>query len=212
MSNTRLDNHQRTTRLVQISLLTALVVVLQLVSSLFGRINIPFSLVLIPIVIGGAALGVRAGAFLGAVFGFITLICGFTGLDVFTNMMITYKPLATVCICFIKGICAGIAGALVYKLFIKLFKNKIYPASIIAFAVVPVVNTGIFATASALFFADFFDKNFGISESNTILLVGAIFAFVIVNFLVEFLLNVIGGPIITTLLSKNKNFKNLLHK
>ena len=212
MSNKQFGTHKKTTKLVQLSLLAALVVVLQLVSSLFGRINIPFSLVLIPIVIGGAALGVRAGAVLGAVFGFITLICGFTSLDAFTNMMIMYKPLVTVCICFIKGIAAGVAGALVYKLFIKLFKNKVYPASLLAFAVVPVVNTGIFAVGSAVFFKGFFEENFGIAEKSTIILIGSIFLFVIVNFLVEFLLNVIGGPVITTLLSRNKNFKNLLLK
>ena len=60
-------------KIAGVGLLTALVVVLQLLGSFikFGTVSI--SLVLIPIVVGAALYGVGAGAWLGGVFAVVVL-------------------------------------------------------------------------------------------------------------------------------------------
>ena len=73
-----MDNKRKLTtqELVLGAILTAIVVVLQLMGSFikFGPFSI--SLVLIPIVIGAATCGTAIGAWLGLMFGFVVLISG----------------------------------------------------------------------------------------------------------------------------------------
>ena len=63
---------QRTLQMVQLAILLALVIVLQLWGSNVKIGPTSFSLVLIPIVIGGILLGPRGGGLLGLAFGLIT--------------------------------------------------------------------------------------------------------------------------------------------
>ena len=75
------------TRMVQLAILLAVVVVLQ---CFLGSIKVgatSFSVVLVPIVVGALILGPAAGAFLGFAFGLVVLIYGISGQDVFTNML-----------------------------------------------------------------------------------------------------------------------------
>lgn len=73
-------------KIAGVGLLTALVVVLQLLGSFikFGTVSI--SLVLVPIVVGAALYGVGAGAWLGGVFAVVVLCQPDTAL--FLNMSI----------------------------------------------------------------------------------------------------------------------------
>ena len=70
-------------RMVGIALLMAMVIVLQFVSSSIPPIGgiVSISLVLIPIVMGGAVFGIGAGTILGATFGVVVLINCITGAD-----------------------------------------------------------------------------------------------------------------------------------
>ncbi len=71
-----------------LAVLLALVVVLQsiaLVTGIFLATSLSF--VLIPIVIGAVLLGPAAGAILGFMFGFMTVIFGVTGADSFTFLL-----------------------------------------------------------------------------------------------------------------------------
>ena len=69
-------NRMETRTMTGVALLTAIVVVLQLLGSFirFGMFSI--SLVLVPIVIGAALYGAGAGAWLGFMFGVAVLISG----------------------------------------------------------------------------------------------------------------------------------------
>ncbi|MGN1062682.1 MAG: ECF transporter S component, partial [Candidatus Scatosoma sp.] len=80
-------NYFSAKRVAGLAILLALVIVLQ---TALGSVKIgatSFSLVLIPIVLGGILYGAWAGAFLGFVFGLITLIYGITGADYFTMVL-----------------------------------------------------------------------------------------------------------------------------
>ena len=131
-----------------LAIITAIVVVLQLVGSQihFGPFSI--SLVLIPIVVGAALYGPLAGAWLGFVFSVIVLIMDsalFMGINAF----------GTVVTVLLKGTLAGLCAGFVYNAFKKwafVFKNlesgkeswQINLGVILAAIVCPVVNTGLF--------------------------------------------------------------------
>ena len=67
-------NHQKINRMVGIAVLAALVVVLQLLSSVIKIGTVSITLTLIPIVVGAAFYGPGAGAILGTVFGLVVYI------------------------------------------------------------------------------------------------------------------------------------------
>ena len=135
--------NQRTLWVTQLALLTAIVVVLQITASFFRFGMFQLALVLVPIVIGGALLGIGAGAWLGFVFGLIVLLNGDAA------VFYAFSVPGTVLAVMLKGIAAGALGGLAYKLLEK--KNQ-YAAVISASIVVPIVNTGVFVLGCLVFF------------------------------------------------------------
>lgn len=187
-----------TKKLVGVALLTAIVVVLQLVGSFikFGIFSI--SLVLIPIVIGAALYGVGAGAWLGFAFGFAVLVSGDA------SAFLAINPLGAVVVCLVKGMLAGLCAGLVYKAIEK--KNSTVAVAVSA-VVCPVVNTGVFLLGCVLFFMQAISEwaeifGFG-SNVAAYLIVGMVG----VNFLLELLVNVILSPAIVRLIHIGKKSK-----
>jgi uncharacterized membrane protein len=136
-------NRQQILALTELSVLTAIVLILQLggIALPLPFLATPVSLVLLPIALGAMKLGPGAGSFLGLVFGVITVIGGVSGRDAFTAYLFADHPVLTVLLCLAKAVLAGLACGLVYRLLQK--KNEylaIYTASIVT----PIVNTGIF--------------------------------------------------------------------
>ena len=107
------ERKKQTENLVLGAILTAIVIVLQLLGGFikFGPFSI--SLVLIPIVIGAAKCGVKIGTWLGFVFGAVVLLSGgataFFAVNVF----------GTVLTVLLKGAACGFAAGLTYKLLAK---------------------------------------------------------------------------------------------
>ena len=139
-------------RMVGIALLMAMVVVLQFVSGMIPTVSgFSISLVLIPIVLGAAVFGPKAGAILGGTFGAVVFINCVTGADPGGHMVFQAGPILCFVVVMGKGILAGIAAGFVYKL----LKNKNpYLAMLCAAIVCPVVNTGTFFACMLLFFKD----------------------------------------------------------
>ena len=179
---------QRTLRLVQLAILLALVIVLQQFGSSIKVGPTSFSLVLIPIALGGMLLGPGAGAFLGLVFGVIVFLAGVTGQDVFTQILFQDHPFLTAVTCLGKGAAAGFGAGLVYKLIAK--KNTVV-AGFTAAAAAPILNTGLFILC-ALLMSDTLAANF-VADGSTV-----IYFLVIgcagINFIVEFLVNLLVSP------------------
>ena len=139
--------------MVQSAMLAALVVVLQLVGSFIKIGPLPMSLVLVPIVIGACLLGAKAGAFLGFVFGLVTVIMGVTGIDWFSMVLFQAKPIPFILLCLLKATMAGVVPALIYGALTKAFKGKnITVQTVIASISAPIVNTGIFVVGMLIFY------------------------------------------------------------
>ncbi|MBQ8337574.1 MAG: energy-coupled thiamine transporter ThiT, partial [Oscillospiraceae bacterium] len=103
-----------TKQVVGLGLITAIVVVLQFLGS-FTKLG-PFSvsLVLIPIVVGAALYGAKAGAWLGFAFGIVVLISGDAA------AFLAVDQLGTIATVLVKGTAAGLCAGLIYKLLEKL--------------------------------------------------------------------------------------------
>lgn len=143
---------EKTRRLTGLALMTAIIVVLQVVASFvkFGPFTI--TLALAPIIIGAALYGAGAGAWLGAVFGVVVLIACVAGWDQGGNVLFTASPLLTAALCIVKGAAAGLVSGAVFRAIMA----RHYPmgAAITAGILCPVVNTGIFIVGLTLCFHD----------------------------------------------------------
>lgn len=177
-----------TKKMVLGALLTALVMVLQLMgaSIKFGAFSI--SLVLIPIVIGAATCGKSIGAWLGFIFGLAVLISG----DAATFMAVSIP--GTIITVLVKGTLAGFLAGLTYQFFAKY--NKIV-AVVLAAIVCPVVNTGIFLIGCLLFFLETVTAWAGGSNVGKYMIVGLVG----INFLFELGINIVLSPVIVRILN-----------
>ena len=186
----------QTQRIVLMALFTALTAVL---SYFGGFIKIgglaSISLTLIPVVLGSALCGAKAGAWLGAVSGvvfFLTADAAFWfGLSI---------P-GTVITVLVKGIAAGLAAGVVYKL---LEKYNRYVAVLVSAVVCPIVNTGIFLLGCLIFFMD--TVRGGAAGEGMGVFGYLIVAFVGLNFVFELVVNIVLSPAILKIINlKKKN-------
>ena len=172
-----------TRTLTGMALLTAVVVILQLLGAFvrFGPFSI--SLVLIPIVVGAALYGAWAGAWLG----FVSIL-----------------------VVLLKGALAGLCAGLVYKALSNRGEKVAIPSKdgkkqgvdlsvFIAAIVCPVVNTGIFLLGCLVFFLPTISEwaaAMGFESVGRYMIFGLVGG----NFLFELLFNIILSPVIVRLI------------
>ena len=202
MRENETNSLKKTKTLVGMAIFTAIVVVLQLIASFVKFGFFTPSLVLIPIVIGTAIYGIKAGAWLGFVFGVVVLIACITGADQGGYLMWGVNPAITALICVGKGVACGALAGLTYQLLHH--KNQIL-ATVAAAVVCPVVNTGLFCLgAVAVFKPLLLEWAAGWAAQNgmeAVSLVTYVFLGLIgINFLVELLINVVLSPVVVRIL------------
>lgn len=186
--------NNKTKNMVGIGLFTAIVAVLQFLGGgiRFGVFSI--SLVLVPVVVGSAVYGWKAGAWLGFSFGAAVLLSG----DAAAFMVV--DPLATVLVVLVKGMACGLCAGFVYKLFERC--NKVL-AVFAAALTCPIVNTGVFLLGCQLFFLETISgwaASFGYADAGTYM----IFGLAGVNFLIELVVNMALAPVIVRLIAFGK--------
>jgi len=193
MKTTR--NKNRTERLVMAAMMTALVIVFQVLATyttFFG----PFSTAigLIPIAIGACLCGPWIGAWLGLVFGIVVIATGNAAL------FFGFSVVGTVVTVLFKGTACGFAAGLTYKL---LEKKIGFFASIPAALICPIVNTGIFLLGSAVFFMPYAE-----AIGEIVKIEGAGFGvfigLAIANFLLEVAMNAVLSPVFVRILNIRK--------
>ena len=192
--NEKSTSHEKVRRLVFAAILTAIVVVLQLLGSFirFGPFSI--SLVLIPIVVGAALLGWQYGTWLGFVFSITVLLSG----DAAAFMVV--NPIGTIVTVIAKGVLAGTVSGLIY---FWLCRKQRLLATVASAVVCPIVNTGIFLIGCRVFFWDTISEwatAAGAPSAGTY----AILTLVGLNFVFELLVNCVLSPVIVRLISLGK--------
>ncbi len=181
--------YQKTRTLTGLAILTAIIVVLQIVASFvkFGPFSI--TLALAPIIIGAALYGPKAGAYLGGVFGLVVWIACVLGWDSGGNVLWTARPLVTFLLCLVKGALAGLAAGAVFR---AVSKRRAMPAAILSGIVCPVVNTGIFLLGLSLCYYEVLVAWAG----GTALVYYVITVLVGVNFVLELVINMVLSSVI----------------
>lgn len=196
--------------LVQLAMLLAIVVVLQLTGASLPIGLIPLTFVLIPIVVGAFLLGPIDGAILGFTFGLITVFQ--TPLNPFLMVFFEANAILYVILAILKATMAGFCSGLIYKGLNKLFKEKKKILSTtIASISAPIINTGIFVIGMLIFFFPELSSLPSMTIENNpfaiftnpfqVLFIG----FCGVNFIGEFLVSLVLSPAIIRIVDIIKN-------
>ena len=193
-NNKRMTDYTR--KLVLSAVMTAIVVILQVMAVLTRAVLPAFSinLVLIPIVIGAAIGGVGIGGWLGFISGVAVLISGDAAAFLAINIP------GTIITVLLKGALSGVAAAFVYKLLEN--KNR-YVAVLTAAVVCPVVNTGVFVLGCFTFFMETiraWGEGLGYDNAFAYIILGMIG----INFIIELVLNIILSPTVVKLIDIKK--------
>lgn len=139
-----MQNNIKIKRMTGIAMLSAIIVILQLISNYVTIGPVSITLSLIPIVIGAILYGPCAGAFLGIVNGFIVIFAPST-----LSLFMPFNPWATVILCLLKMGAAGFVSGWIFRG----LRKKNFPLSVILASVsVPLINTGLFALGTMAFF------------------------------------------------------------
>lgn len=177
---------EKINRMVGVALMSAIVVVLQLLGAFikFGPVSI--SLVLVPIVVGAAMYGPGAGAILGGVFGIVVLFQSDTA------FFYGISTLGTIITVMGKGILAGWLAGIAFRAVSA--KNETV-AVILAAVICPIANTGVFAMGCRLFFWNALSDLGG--GNAFVYLITVMIGF---NFIAEFITNIICSPVVLRVL------------
>ena len=179
-------SNRKVERMVGLAILTAIVVVLQLLGSFIKIGPVSITLVLIPIVVGAAVYGPLAGAYLGGVFAAVVL--GQPDTSAFYQVSVV----ATVVTVLAKGILCGWVSGLAYG---ALARKHQWAAILVAAVLAPLVNTGVFFLGCRLFFWEALGQ-WGAGNAMKYLITVVIG----VNFLGELAVNLVCSPVILRIL------------
>lgn len=181
-------NNRKIGQMAGIALMMAMIAVMQFIGGMIPPIGgFSISLVLIPIVLGAAVFGPKAGAFLGGTFSTIVIINCITGADPGGAMVFQANPILCILVVMAKGVLAGLVSGLVYH-GLKRFNS--FLAMVAAAVICPVVNTGVFVVCMYLFFIDVLSAWAGGGDVLGYILTGLILA----NFVPELIINVVFSP------------------
>ena len=191
-----MKTNQKILRMVELAMLAAIIVVLQqIVIPLPGGLTL--SLVLVPIVVGAVLFGPAAGALLGGVFGVVVTFLVMTArAGDLSTMMWVANPAVTALVCILKGVAAGFCAGLVARV----FKKREFVGIVLAAAIAPIVNTGIFLVGMLTVFREVmmtFAANIGMGGTGAVYF--AVVVLVGVNFIIEFAANLILSPSIASI-------------
>ncbi len=183
-------NKNNANNVALVGIFSAIIILLQLACAIPTPLPVSITLTLVPVVLGGAILGVKYAAVLGAAFGlaaFTFSVFGWLGAG--GVVMFNASPVLFFVTAMVKGILAAVASAYVYSL----LKNKNqYFAVMVAAMTAPVVNTGTFVIFFVLGYRELLVEWAGGADLFGYLITGIVG----INFVIEFALNVLLAPAI----------------
>lgn len=189
-------NKITTKHIVITGLFLALEIIFQIIGNYlqFGPVNINLSL--ITIVLAGVICGPLSGAVVGFFNGLMALLSPST-----LALFMPISPIGTVLACLLKTTIAGLVAGFVFQGLRN--KNKVI-ALLLSSALVPIINTTIFATCSLVFFRPFLESGVSYSFPN----IGAflIFGVIGINFLFEIATTVILSTSVGIAIFSKKHF------
>lgn len=189
-------------RIVDCAILSALAIVLQLVSTLLKQVGVSLTLALVPVMIACVTLKWYGLIVSGALGGTILVQC-IVGADIGGNIMFIYNPVFTVIGSVIRLLIAAAVLVLIINATEKFNESKW--RSILVSALMPVLNTGIFVIMFITMFNDLLYEWAGATDAFTYIIV----TLVGINFIVELGTCVLICPPILYALQKVKNSRSV---
>lgn len=114
---------QKTVRLVELALLTAIIAVMTFTPIGYLKLGpLELTLIMVPVIIGAVTLGPAAGAFLGLVFGASSFIQCFS-LSAFGAILISISVFKTLVVCVVPRVLAGWLTGLIFNAVTKRQKD-----------------------------------------------------------------------------------------
>ena len=145
------NNKEKTTKLVLLGLLTAILFVMSYTPLGYLRIGgIEITFNVIPVAVAAIALGTTGGMAVGAVFGLTSFLQCVQGTSAFGATLLSINPVFAAIVCFLPRILAGLISGAIHKPLIKKIGKKI-PCFITGF-LSAFLNTLFFMTALILLF------------------------------------------------------------
>lgn len=185
----------KTKTLVGVGILTAIIIVLQVLAVVLPVYPFTLNLSLVPIVVGAALYGWWAGAWLGLVSGVVILINN-------AGAFLAFNVPGTVVTVLLKGILSGLLAGVVFK---ALENKNIYVATVAAAITAPVANTGIFALGCKIFFMPLIKEWLGGAGVDDAAATAFIFTGLIgVNFFIELGVNIILSTVLVRVIKYGK--------
>jgi len=178
------------------ALLTAIELILILISNYvsIGPVNI--NLALVPIAVAGIVYGPLAGLFVGLVNGLITIFSPST-----QAIFMPVSPFGTVLICLLKTGLAGFFAGLIYVPFAKAkTQKKKLVGSILSSISVPLINTGLFSVGCYTFFYGWL-KDVTASSGYDSSFLTLLLVIIGINFIFEFVISILLSPSINMLVN-----------
>ena len=199
------ERKSKTTWLVQIAMLTAIILILAFTPLGYIRTGgLEITLIVIPVALGAVILGPVGGMILGAVFGITSFIQCF-GMSPFGAMLLSISPVKTFITCVVTRTLLGWLTGLIYQGMKKISRNKSLN-TVVANLCCPFMNTLFFMSCIVIFFyqTDYIQSFVSmLGAANPFLFV---LGFVGINGLVEALLCfVVGSAITRALMAALKN-------
>jgi uncharacterized membrane protein len=184
-------NYFTANKVAGISILLAIVVVLQgwLSTISFGVVQLNFTL--IPIVLGALLYGSIAGGILGLACGVVVMVQVMMGLSPFYTVIWMHTPVVAALTCIVKTTVAGLVSGWIYRC----IRIKPLVRVFLASAAAPVLNTALFIVGCLFMNESIVAFQNGIPEFAGV----NIFVFILVglvtsNFFIELAVNLIFAP------------------
>lgn len=162
----------KTAHLVRIALLMAITIVLA--ATPLGYIPagaLSFTIMVLPVAVGGVLLGMPAGLILGLTFGITSFIKAPT--EALGQLVLSYSGLFTAFVCIAPRVCVGLFAGLVHKLTQRRAKRPAW-MYLIAGGGASFVNTALFVGLLYVFCRPLIDGAFGVAIWSSTLLGGVV--------------------------------------
>lgn len=143
--------HLSIQKITGVALLGAIMIVLQVVGNFIAIGPVSINLSLVPIALCAILYGPLSGALLGFFSGVLVLFAPSTA-----AVFMPISVIGTVLVCLLKCTIAGFLGGLVYKL---LYKKNAILSYVLCAMTIAIVNTGLFAIGSIIFFMPLLEAN-----------------------------------------------------
>lgn len=147
------QSHENIQRITGVAVLSAIMIVLQVVGNFVTIGPVSINLSLIPIALAAIIYGPLAGGLLGLLSGVMVLFAPST-----EAVFMPISVFGTVLVCLLKCTIAGFLGGLVHKLVSK--KSPI-ASYVLCAMTIAIVNTGLFVVGCLVFFMPLLQENSG---------------------------------------------------